>query len=173
MVRWLVRHERSLSLSRFLMGTHRRDVGRQLFGWLRSKILALTPGHWNFELANAGSKEIAKPRFESRHGVEYYSGKMESRSRNFPRFRGQRAAASSSGLKGTEVQMTLKCWDLPQVGHLPLMSLVGTRFPVLCAPFFASCEAMEFAELRHRREERPDLPVSLLMVLHALRLESE
>jgi len=38
------------------MGTHRRDVGRQLFGWLRSKILALTAGHWNFELVNVGRK---------------------------------------------------------------------------------------------------------------------
>jgi len=32
---------------------------------------------------------------------------------------------------------------------------------------------MEFAETGHRREERPDLLVSLLIVLHALRLECE
>jgi len=32
---------------------------------------------------------------------------------------------------------------------------------------------MEFAETVQRREERPDLPVRLLMVLHALRLECE
>jgi len=32
---------------------------------------------------------------------------------------------------------------------------------------------MELAEMGHKREEHPDLPVSLLMVLHALRLESE
>jgi len=32
---------------------------------------------------------------------------------------------------------------------------------------------MEFVETGHRREERPDLPVSFLMVLHALRLECE
>jgi len=32
---------------------------------------------------------------------------------------------------------------------------------------------MEFAETGHTREERPDLPVSLLMVLHTLRLECE
>jgi len=36
---------------------------------------------------------------------------------------------------------------------------------------FFSCEAMEFTETGHRREERPNLPVSLLMVLHNLRLE--
>jgi len=32
---------------------------------------------------------------------------------------------------------------------------------------------MEFAELGHRREDCPDLPVSLLMVVHLLRLECE
>jgi len=32
---------------------------------------------------------------------------------------------------------------------------------------------MEFAEKGYRREERPDLPVSLLVVLCALRLEGE
>jgi len=32
---------------------------------------------------------------------------------------------------------------------------------------------MEFAETGHWWKERPDLPVSLLMVLHALRLECE
>jgi len=43
----------------------------------------------------------------------------------------------------------------------------------LCAPFLQSCETMDFAETRHRREERPDVPRSLLMVLHALHLECE
>jgi len=32
---------------------------------------------------------------------------------------------------------------------------------------------MEFAETEHRGEERPDLPVSLLIVLHALWRECE
>jgi len=50
---------------------------------------------------------------------------------------------------------------------------VGLRSLVLCATFFTNCEAMEFAETGHTREERPDLPVSLLIVLHALRLECE
>ena len=53
------------------------------------------------------------------------------------------------------------------------MSLADLLLPVLCAPFFTSCKAMEFAEIGHRREERPDLPVSLLMVVNALRLECE
>jgi len=50
---------------------------------------------------------------------------------------------------------------------------VGSRALVLCAPFFTNCEAMEFAETGHTREERPDLPVSFLIVLHALRVECE
>jgi len=53
------------------------------------------------------------------------------------------------------------------------MSLVDWRSLVLCAPFFTSCEAMEFAETVYRQEERLDLPVSFLMVLHALQLECE
>jgi len=53
------------------------------------------------------------------------------------------------------------------------MSLVDSRLPVLCAPFFTSCEGFEFADTGHRREERSDLAVSLVMVLHALRLECE
>jgi len=53
------------------------------------------------------------------------------------------------------------------------MNLVGPRSLVFCAPFFTNCEAMEFAETGHRREERPDLPVSLLNVLHTLRLECQ
>ena len=54
-----------------------------------------------------------------------------------------------------------------------LTSLVGSRSLVLCGPLFTNCEAMEFAETGHRQEERPDLPVSLLIVLHALRPECE
>jgi len=53
------------------------------------------------------------------------------------------------------------------------MSLVESRPSVLRAPFFTNCEAIEFAETGRRREERPDLPVSLLIVLHALLLECE
>jgi len=50
---------------------------------------------------------------------------------------------------------------------------MDSQLPVLCDPSFTSCEAIDFAEMGHRREERPDLPVSSLMVLHALRLECE
>jgi len=40
-------------------------------------------------------------------------------------------------------------------------------------PFFTRCEAMEFAETGNRREEGLDQLQSILMVLHALRLEYE
>ena len=66
--------------------------------------------------------------------------------------------------KGFGDTVTLRCWNLPQVGQLFVDEPV---------PFFTSCEAMEFAETGHRREERPNLPVSLLNVLHALQLECE
>jgi len=52
-----------------------------------------------------------------------------------------------------------------------LTNLVDSRPPVLCVLFFRSCVAMEFAG--HRREERLDVPVSLLIALLTLRLECE
>jgi len=102
------------------------------------------------------------------------SGKMEPRCRDFPGFRHLRAAASSTSLKGSDI-----LWP-PGVGIFYwsdsslLTSLVDSRSPVLCAMFFTSCKVMEFARwgTEHRWKERPDLPVSLLMVLHTLRLES-
>jgi len=53
------------------------------------------------------------------------------------------------------------------------VSLVDLQLLVMYARFFTSCEAMDFAETGHIREERPDLPVSSLMVLHAMQLECE
>jgi len=53
------------------------------------------------------------------------------------------------------------------------MGLVNSRFSVLCDSFFMSCKAMKLAETGHRREECPDLLLSLLMEFHALRLECE
>jgi len=54
-----------------------------------------------------------------------------------------------------------------------LISLEDSRSPALCALFLTCCEATEFAETGHKREERLDQPVSLLMGLHALQLECE
>jgi len=104
------------------------------------------------------------------------SGKMEFNPGVFPDFRRLRAAASSSGLKGSEILWPSGVLNLPLVGQLLVDELGGLSVPGPVCPvlqFNTSCEAMEFAETGHRREERPDLPVSLLMVPHALRLEFE
>jgi len=101
------------------------------------------------------------------------SGKMESNPGDFPGFGHLRAAASSSGPKDSEISRPSGVGMFQRSDNCLLTSLVDSRNPVLCAPFFTSCEAMEFAETGHRREERPDLPVSVLIVLHALRLECE
>jgi len=39
--------------------------------------------------------------------------------------------------------------------------------PHLMCMFLTSCEAMEFAEMRQRREKHPDLPARLLIMVHA------
>jgi len=53
-------------------------------------------------LAHAGIEEVAEPRFESRPSLEYNSGK-KSNPGDFPGFKRLRAAANSSGLKGSEI----------------------------------------------------------------------
>jgi len=62
--------------------------------------------------------------------------------------------------------VTLRYWNLPYIGQLlvdepGILAGAGPVCPVL--------QAMEFAETGHRREECPDLPVSLLIRLHTLR----
>ena len=96
------------------------------------------------------------------------SGKMESNLVDFPGFRRLRAAANSYGLKCSEILWPSGVGIFHRSDSSLLTSLVGSRSPVLCALFFINCEAMEIAEMGHTREERPDLPVSFLMVLHAL-----
>jgi len=75
--------------------------------------------------------------------------------------------------KGARDTISLRFWDLPKTDASLLTGFVDLRSLVLCAPFFASCEAIEFAEMGYRREECPDLLAILLVVLHALRLECE
>jgi len=101
------------------------------------------------------------------------SGKMESNPGDFPGFKRLRAAASSSRLKGLEILWPSGVGICHRSNSCLLTSLVDSRSLVLCAPFFTSCVAMEFAEMGDWRRERPDLQVSLLMVLHALRLKCE
>jgi len=113
------------------------------------------------------------------------SGKMESNPIHFPGFRCLRAAASFSGLKGSEIMWPSGVGIFHRSDSSLLISLVDLRSPGLCATFLTSCEAMEFAKTGHLWKERPDLPISLLMALrllmankfvdglHALRLECE
>ena len=118
-------------------------------------------------MAHAGSEEITKPRFESRPGIEYklLQGRIQTRRLS--------AAAISSGLKAPEVLFPSGVGTSHRSVSSLLVSLVDSRFTALWVPLFMSYEAMEFAETAHRREKCPDLTVSLLMVLHALRLECE
>ena len=85
------------------------------------------------------------------------SGKMESNPGDFPGFKRLRAAANSSGLKGSEILWPSGVGIFHSSDSCLLTSLVGSRSLVLCAPFFTNYEAMEFAETGHTREERPDL----------------
>jgi len=101
------------------------------------------------------------------------SGKIESNPGGFPGFRRMRAAASSSGLRGSEILWLSGTGIFHRSDSFLLIILVDYRPPVLCAPFFTIYEAMEFAETRRKREECPDLPVRLFKVLHALWLKCE
>ena len=101
------------------------------------------------------------------------SGKMESSPRDFTGFRRLRAAASSCGLIGSEILWPSMVGIFHSSDSSLLIILEDSRRPVLCAPFFTSCETMEFVEMAHKQEEHSALPESLLMVLHALRLECE
>jgi len=97
------------------------------------------------------------------------SGKIESKLGDFPDFRCLRVLASSSGVKGLRILSPSDVGTFHRSDTSLYTSLVYSWFRLV----FTSCEAMEFAELWHRREECLDLPVRLLMVLHALRLGCE
>jgi len=101
------------------------------------------------------------------------SGKMESNPGDFVCCRRMRAAANSSGPKGLEILWPSGVRIFHRSDSCLLTSLVDSQPLVLCAPLFMSCEAIEFPETGHGLEEHPGVPVNLLMVLHALRLECE
>jgi len=71
-----------------------------------------SPDLWNFELAHAGTEEVAKPRFASRPGVEYELRKDGVQSRRL--FWLQVSEGNSKILrpKGFRDTVTLTCWDL-------------------------------------------------------------
>jgi len=58
---------------------------------------------WNFELAHAGSEAMEKPSLRANLAWSINSRKFEANARDFPRIRHLWAAASSNGLKGSEI----------------------------------------------------------------------
>jgi len=106
--------------------------------------------------------------------MEYKLREDGTQSRRLSWLQATEGSSKRIRLKGFGDTVTLRCWNLPEVGQLLVDEPGGLAAAgLVCAPFLTSCEAMEFAETGHRREERPGLPVSLLIVLHALRLECE
>jgi len=75
---------------------------------------------------------------------------MESIPGDFPGFRRLGADTNSSGLKGPEILFSSGVRTFHILDSFLLISLVDSWFSVLCAPFFWSSEAMEFAESEHR-----------------------
>ena len=128
---------------------------------------------WNFELARAGSEEVAESRFESRSGVEYELQEDEIQSRGLSWLQMCIRAASSSGLRGSEILWPSGVKIFHKSDSSLFTSLVDSRLLSLCAPFFTSCEAVEYVETGRWCKERPGLPVSLMMAIHALWLECE
>ena len=122
---------------------------------------------------HAGTEEVAKPRFERRPGVQYELREDGIQSRRLSWLQASDGSSKFFRLKGLEILWPSGVGIFHRSDNSLLTSLVDSRSPVLCAPFFTSCVAMEFAETGFWWKERPDLSVSLLMVLHALRLECE
>jgi len=112
---------------------------------------------------------IAKPRIESRPGMEYklWEGRIQTSRLSWV----QAPEGGSKLLRPERVGDSLLfpsgVRTFRRLDGCLLVGLVDSSLPVLCAPFFTSCEAIEFAETGHRREEHPYLPVGLLMVHYA------
>jgi len=79
------------------------------------------------------------------------SEKIESRPGDFPGCCCLRVAASSSGMKGPEMLFPSGDGTFHRSDSSLLICLLDSRLPVLCSSFFTSCEAMEFAEMGHKR----------------------
>jgi len=99
-----------MSLSRILKGTHSRDIGRWLFGSpngfsglgiaTNSALLQI------FGILSWRMPELRKSQNQDLTADPAWSinsGNMESNPGDFPGFKRLRAAANSSGLKGSEI----------------------------------------------------------------------
>ena len=93
------------------------SVPRRLF-WLKNRNYQCSyPDLWNFGLAHAGSEEVAKPRFESRPGVEYELREDGIQSRRLSWFQASEGSSKLLRHKGFRDTVTLRCWNLPWVGQ--------------------------------------------------------
>ena len=99
------------------------------------------------------------------------SGQIESGPGAFPGFSSWKALVISSGVKSPEILLPVGVGVLQSSDTSLDTSLADSRSFVLKAPFFTSCEAIEFAEMGQGRVVCLDLPVKLFIVLHASRLE--
>ena len=158
-----------MSLSGILKETHGKDIGhnslcRPMFLPAQGlQLLVLFSRYKGFELAHLESEEIAKPGFWSWPSVEYKLPKNRDQTRRLSWPQAPEGGNISLWPEWVRDTVSFRCWDLkPSKGpdSTMLMGQVDSPLPVLCAPFFASCEAMEFAETGQRREECQDLPVS-------------
>jgi len=94
-----------------------------------------------FEILRWRMQELRKSQNQDLRADSAWSmnpGKMESNPGDFPGFRRLRAAARSSGLKGSEILWPSGVGIFHRSASSLLTSLVDLRFPVLCALFFTS-----------------------------------
>jgi len=125
-----------MSLSRILKGTHSRDMGvvRWVSQWLfrlwEHNYQCSSPDLWNFQLEHAGSEKSQNQDLRASPALSINSGKMESRPGDFPGLRSLRAAASPSGLKGSEILHHLGVGTFHLSNSCLLTSLVNSRLPV-------------------------------------------
>ena len=141
-----------MSLSRISKGAHSRNMGSKLFGspngFSGLGIAATSALLHMFGILSLRMQELRKSQNQDMRANPRWSinsGKMESNPGDFPGFRRLRAA-SSSDLNWSEILWPWGVRVFHRLDSCLLTSLVDSRFPVLCAPFFTSCEAMAFTE---------------------------
>jgi len=99
-------------------GTIALWVPQWLFWFSHCNYQCSSPNLWNFELAHAGIEEVAKPRFESRPGVEYELWDDGIQSRRLSWLQASEGSSKLLRCKGFRDTVTLRCWNLPTVRQL-------------------------------------------------------
>jgi len=88
----------------------------------------------NFELAHAGREEVAKPRFENQPGVEYKLQEDGIQSRRLSWLQVSEGSSKLLRPKGFGDTVTLRCWNLPQIGQLLVDVPGGLALPIPVCP---------------------------------------